>query len=335
MRDDSELLRIFVAEKSNEAFSEIVRRHIGTVYAVALRRVGGNVHLAEDVVQEVFTDFARKAVSLSRRESLVGWLFVATRFATAKAVRKDRQLQSLQQRAEAMNQAPAQFDAEPAWEDLRPVLDDAIHGLTERDREAILLHFFDRRTFEDVGSKLRITESGARMRVERALEKMRLSLSRRGITSTTAALSLTLGTQAIAAVPVSFVTKVTTAALVGAVPTGAASVFYFMTITKTQLSIIAGAVLIGATVMGVIQQRKISTLLTERRVLISESASSAAQANELKAKLSDAERAFAALKGSIAETKSGNGSAIKTSPNNGGSGMTVIHMKDVLRDHPE
>ena len=217
MHDDAELLRLYAVEKSNEAFAELVRRHVGSVYAVAKRRVGGDSHLAEDIVQEVFTDLASKSASLSQRETLVGWLFVAARYASAKAVRRDKQRQSLRQKAEQMSELESKSTVDRSWEEVRPVLDDAIHELNARDREAILLYFFDKRTFGDIGTKLSITESGARMRVERALEKLRFLLGRRGITSTTAALTIALGGQAVAAVPGGLAASVTTAALAGAV----------------------------------------------------------------------------------------------------------------------
>lgn len=113
---------------------------------------------------------------LSRRETLVGWLFDAARFASAKAVSSDKRRQSLWRKAQQMIERSDNSTSEPAWEEIRPVLDDAIHELNERDREAVLLHFFDRKSFVDMGPTLRITVSGARMRVERALEKLRLSL---------------------------------------------------------------------------------------------------------------------------------------------------------------
>jgi len=47
------------------------------VYSAALRQVGGDVHLAQDVTQTVFADLARKARALSRHEVLTVWLYQA------------------------------------------------------------------------------------------------------------------------------------------------------------------------------------------------------------------------------------------------------------------
>ncbi|MBL9126001.1 MAG: hypothetical protein JNL97_00070, partial [Verrucomicrobiales bacterium] len=74
MTPDSELLRRYVQDGSEAAFTELVRRHVDLVYSAALRLVGGDRHLAQDVTQVVFLDLCRKARALARRESLAGWL---------------------------------------------------------------------------------------------------------------------------------------------------------------------------------------------------------------------------------------------------------------------
>ena len=75
MTPDPELLATFARTNSEDAFAELVRRHVSLVYSAALRQVGGDAHLAQDVAQTVFTDLARKAAALARRESLTGWLY--------------------------------------------------------------------------------------------------------------------------------------------------------------------------------------------------------------------------------------------------------------------
>jgi hypothetical protein len=58
---DSELLHRYAVEKSNDAFADLVRWHIDSVCAAALRQVAGETHLARDVTQIVFTDPPCKA----------------------------------------------------------------------------------------------------------------------------------------------------------------------------------------------------------------------------------------------------------------------------------
>ena len=91
--------------------------------------------------------------------------------------------------------------AEPDWEHLRPVLDEAMHDLNHADRLAVLLRFFNNKSLREVGLALGLTENAARMRVERALDKLRLGLARKGVTSTAAALALALSGNAVNAAP--------------------------------------------------------------------------------------------------------------------------------------
>lgn len=79
MIHDAELLRRHTEENSQEAFASLVRRHLSLVYSVALRKLGGDIHLAEDVAQQVFTDLATKASRLRRHPTLTGWLFTANK----------------------------------------------------------------------------------------------------------------------------------------------------------------------------------------------------------------------------------------------------------------
>ena len=254
MTDDAELLRRYADEKSEEAFAELVRRHLGLVYHAALRQCGGDGHRAQDVAQAVFTDVARKAGSLARRPALAGWLHTSTRYAAAQAVRGEVRRQAREREAHAMNEILAKANGEdPAaadWEQIRPVIDVALHALGERDREAVLARFFEGRAFAEIGARLRLTEDAARMRVERALEKLRVALVKRGITSTATALGIALANQVTAMVPAGLAASVTSAALAGAgaVMVGAAGglaggILTFMSTTKITMGVVAAVAL--------------------------------------------------------------------------------------------
>ncbi|MCX6956754.1 MAG: sigma-70 family RNA polymerase sigma factor, partial [Verrucomicrobia bacterium] len=183
MTDDLELLRRYLDEHSQAAFTELVRRHLDLVYGAAFRRTDGDAPLAEDIAQQVFTQLARDAAGLRRHPRLGGWLYVATRHATASAMRAERRRKLREEKA--MNDPTAL--PEPDWRQLRPELDAVIDRLAESDRDAVLLRFFEAKAFAEIGATLGISEDAARMRVERALEKLRSLLARRGIASTATA----------------------------------------------------------------------------------------------------------------------------------------------------
>src|SRR5579862_9562227 len=103
MPDDEELLAHYAKDRSEAAFGELVARHVNLVYSVALRRTGGDAHLAQDVAQEVFTDLARKAPFLPKNIVLAGWLHRATRYAAAGATRTIRRRRRREEEAAAMN----------------------------------------------------------------------------------------------------------------------------------------------------------------------------------------------------------------------------------------
>jgi RNA polymerase sigma factor (sigma-70 family) len=197
---DSQLLGLFLDEQSQAAFTELVDRHGGLVYHAALRRVGGDRQLAEDVAQEVFSDLARKASSLRNRATLAGWLYTSTRFAAAEAVRAEKRRQAREEEAETMKH----LHSSPAsdWEKIRPIIDDAMDELSEPDREAIILRFFEDRPFAEVGERFALSADASRMRIGRALEKLQSALVRRGFASTSAALATAMVSQSGLAAPI-------------------------------------------------------------------------------------------------------------------------------------
>src|ERR1043165_1470949 len=191
--NDNELLQRYAESRCEASFTELVKRYVDLVYSAALRQVGGDVHLAHDVTQSVFIDLARKAGSLSGQRVLSGWLYTSAHYAAAKVVRTEQRWRAREQEANSMREILEQSASEPSWEELRPVIDEAMHELNQGERDAVLLRFFEKRQLGEVGAKLGVSEDAARKRVDRALEKLRALLARRGVTSTSAALVVILG----------------------------------------------------------------------------------------------------------------------------------------------
>ncbi len=263
MTSDPELLRQFAQNHAEDAFAELVRRHVNLVYSTALRRAGGDAHLAQDVAQTVFTDLARKASLLSRRESLTGWLYTSAHFAAAKIVRTESRRREREERF--MREPISPSAPEPDWEKIRPVLDDVMHELKADDREAVLLRYFENRPFAEVGAKLGLNENAARMRVERALDKLRGLLLKRGM-ETTAALASVISANAVQLAPAHLAAALATTSIATAQTGAALTLLKIMTATKLKLGI-GALVAAGAATVLVVQHQTQASLRVENESL--------------------------------------------------------------------
>jgi RNA polymerase sigma factor (sigma-70 family) len=210
MNDDASLLREFAQTGAESAFAELVRRHLDLVHSAALRQVAGDAHRAEDVTQAVFVELARQARRLAEHRSLAGWLYTTARHVAARNQRTEQRRLAREQSAHAMNEVLG--SPPPDWADLRPLLDEAMHRLSAADREAVVLRVFQNQPLAVVGGALGVSENAARMRVDRALDRLRHELARRGVASTAAALASVLGAHAVTPAPTALIANVSAAA---------------------------------------------------------------------------------------------------------------------------
>lgn len=247
MYEDASLLRQYAQERAEDAFAEVVRRHINGVYSAALRRVCGDAHLAEDITQRVFVSLARQAEQVSRHSAVSAWLYITTRNEAANAVRSERRRKARELEAHAMEDRTHDPAATADWSQLAPLLDSVIDQLNNADRTAVVLRYVEQCSYAEVGSVLHVSEDAARMRVDRALDKIRQLMARHGITSTAAALSTAIAQHAVAAAPAGLTASVTAAALaVGPVSAlSVAGVIGFMSTSKTLLGVVGMAAVVG------------------------------------------------------------------------------------------
>jgi RNA polymerase sigma factor (sigma-70 family) len=142
----------------------------------------GDPHLAADVVQSVFVLLARKARDLSPGTQVGGWLFRTTRLVAGHARRAEQRRKIREATACIMSQDTTSPDTdEILWQQLAPHLDQAVAALSEADRSAILLRFYEKMPLRSVGERMGVSEEAAKKRVSRALEKLREFLDRRGV----------------------------------------------------------------------------------------------------------------------------------------------------------
>ena len=259
---DAELLQRFAKNEDQEAFTQLVTRHINLVYSTAVRRLSGDAHLAQDVTQAVFNDAARRAQVLVNYRVFSSWLYTSTCFASAKAIRAEQRRRKYEREAHFMDDLLNNSVDDAEWIRLRPFLDEAMQELKAQDRDALLLRFFEAKNFSEIGERLKLTENAARMRVERALEKLRAKLAPYGITSTAAALGGTLAFHAVSAAPAGLVSLVTTAA-VSSAAAGSLSLFQWLALNKAVT--VFSAALLSVTSVGLrLEQRQQATLGAER-----------------------------------------------------------------------
>ena len=248
MNDDTALLQRYAADGAQDAFAELVRRHLGLVYHAALRQTGGDPHRAQEVAQIVFTDLARKAAALAARPHLVAWLHTGTRLAAAQLHRTEARRLVREHAAFTMSADELSSAREPDadWERLRPLVDDALQSLGELDRTAVLLRFFENRSYAEIAAALDVNQDAARVRANRALEKLRATLARRGVVSTASALGLALVQPALASTPPGLAAHITSTSLSAAASSAVATGTFAAVTVMSTAKIVAGSLAASA-----------------------------------------------------------------------------------------
>src|SRR5688572_6627121 len=103
---DLHLLKRYANDRAEDAFAELVRRHVDLVHSAALRQVR-SPQLAEEVTQSAFTDLARNADKLTNATGgspvLTAWLYQVTRRTAIDVVRREARRQLREQIATEMN----------------------------------------------------------------------------------------------------------------------------------------------------------------------------------------------------------------------------------------
>jgi len=209
--DASALLREYATGGSESAFKEIVRRHVDLVYSTALRRVGRDAQLAAEVTQTVFTDLARKASSLPTGIVLAGWLHRHTCYRAATALRAETRRRTREQKAAEMNAIDQ--SSNETWPHLAPLLDDALQRLATRDRDAVILRYFEDKTLAETAQTIGISEDAAQKLVSRAVEKLRLHFSRHGVQVASGSIAAAITCNAVRSAPLELVETTSQVAL--------------------------------------------------------------------------------------------------------------------------
>jgi RNA polymerase sigma factor (sigma-70 family) len=249
MPDDAELLCRYAEENADAAFAEFVARHINSVYSAALRQSDGDSHGARDITQLTFLTAARKARRMARHPLLAGWLYNTAQHIAWRAMRAERTRRRQEAAAAKMNEVETPPEV-VTWERIRPVLEAAMRELGERDREAVVLRFLGGYPFARIGAALGLSEDAARMRVDRALDKLRRQFARRGIASTNSILAAALSAHAVEVAPAGMASSLATACVAAAGASGGGLAITSIEIMSTSKTLAAGVLIVCAAITG-------------------------------------------------------------------------------------
>jgi RNA polymerase sigma factor (sigma-70 family) len=212
---DGQLLDRFTARHEEAAFAALVRRHGPMVLGVC-RRVLGNHHDAEDAFQAAFLILARKAVSISKRDSVGSWLYqVAYHVAMKARERKDRKTSQ----ARAAARSPADPLEEITARELLAAFDEEVQRLPEKYRTPLVLCYLQGQTRDEAARQLGCAESTLHRHLNEARERLRKRMERRGLTLPAALLA---ASPAALAVPAALAATTVRSALLDAAGKAAA-----------------------------------------------------------------------------------------------------------------
>jgi RNA polymerase sigma factor (sigma-70 family) len=261
---DLELLARYTRRHAEDAFAEIVRRHLGLVYSAALRQVR-SPQLAEEVAQSAFADLARQAARLKPDTILTAWLYQVTRRTAIDVIRREASRQSREQIASEMNAMNA---TTADWAHLEPLLDEAMHALDDPDRAAVLLRYFENKSLREVGQALGASENAVQKRLTRAVEHLREYFAKHGATTSAGGLVAVISANAVQAAPIGLATAISTAAsLAGAAFTATTATATKAIAMTTLQKAIVGAAFVATVAVGIYESRRASNLKSQVETL--------------------------------------------------------------------
>ena len=292
--DDMVLVREYAQSNSEQAFATLVSRHVNLVYSVALRQVR-DPNLTEEITQAVFIILAGKAKSLSQKTILTGWLCRTARYVSDRALRAERRRQFREQKAHMESMLN---ESEPGvWNEIAPLLDEALNCLGEKEHDAVVLRFFDGKELKQVGDAMGTTEDAARMRVNRGVEKLRNFFTKRGVTLSATTIAGAVAANSVQAAPAGLAATITAAALSGTTITTAAVIAATKGIAMTTLqkTVITTAIAV-AVGTGIYEDRQAANARAEVQRLQQQQESLTEQAQSLKQERDEATLQLASLR---------------------------------------
>jgi RNA polymerase sigma factor (sigma-70 family) len=240
---DKQWIAEYDARRSEEAFAALVRQHINLVFGTAFRQVG-NRSAAEEITQNVFVALAQSSGKLRSHPTIGGWLHQTTLNKSRDWLRSELRRRNREQVAVSRELVAAEGDS--VWSALVPMLDEALLRLRDPDRLAVIMHFMEGQTYQQVASALGVGEDAARKRVSRSLDQLTQFFRSRGFATPSLTAGAPLFTLSAHAAPTGLASSATSAALSVAHSAASTSTFIkgalkIMAWTKTKTGLVSGA----------------------------------------------------------------------------------------------
>ncbi len=170
-------------EGSEDAYAALYQQYVGLLYSYGCR-ICGDEDLVKDCLQDLFLTLWRTRQQLGVTDSIKYYLFRSLRRQIArKRNRPENQL------LDQNDTLPADYSAEEEFivreeSDLRhKTLEAALSHLSERQREAIFLRFYQNMEFEEIAGILEITPRAVYKLIYRAIDTLQKSYSSTGLSS--------------------------------------------------------------------------------------------------------------------------------------------------------
>ncbi|MBI3418480.1 MAG: sigma-70 family RNA polymerase sigma factor [Verrucomicrobia bacterium] len=281
---DIELLARYTRHHAEDAFAEIVRRHLDLVHSAALRQIR-SPQLAEEVAQSTFINLARHAHQLAPDTILAAWLYQVARRESIDVVRREARRQLREQIATEMNALNA---TTADWTHIEPLLDEAMHALDDTDRAAVLLRYFENKSLSEVGRTLGTSDDAAQKRVSRAVERLREFFARRGVTVGVSGLVVAISANAVQAAPVGLAVTISTSAVLSgmAIKTTTIGLTKTLAMTAIQKTLISATIAV-AVGTGIYEARRAAQFQSQAQALQQQQNSLVEQTRQLRQERDD------------------------------------------------
>ena len=246
---DAALLDRWRTRRDAGAFTEIVTRHAGMVFATC-NRILGDRAVAEEVAQECFLALARGNSEVPASPG--GWLHTVAARLALKRVHSDAKRRAREEDFVQRQEKPPH----PEWDDIKRYVDEAIEELPKSLQSVVVAHFLEQRSHREIAKELGVTRQAVTYRIRKGISEIRRRLDQQGITLSIIALGPMLSKNALEPAPATLLRDLGRMAMAGGktaeVGIESGSWLTGVLAPKSIVSILAAISLVAAVSMGIL-----------------------------------------------------------------------------------